>query len=58
MNLIGITAVVLSVVGFAVTHKLLRHCSISVRIRFLCAFALLAVPSILFAVYYLHVLPE
>ena len=58
MNPIGIAAIVFSVVGFAVTHKLLRHRSIPVRIRFLCAFALLAVPSILFAVYYLHVLPE
>lgn len=58
MNPIGIAAVVLSLVGFAVTHKLLGHCSISVRIRFFCASVLLAVPSILFAVYYLHVLPE
>jgi len=58
MNLVGIAAVVFSVVGFAIAHKLLRHRSFPVRIRFLCVFALLAVPSILFAVYYLHVLPE
>jgi hypothetical protein len=58
MNLIGIAAVVLSVVGFAIAHKLLRHRSFPVRIRFLFVFALLAVPSILFAVYYLHILPE
>lgn len=58
MNLIGITAVVFSLVGFAVAHTLLRRRPIRIRIRFCCAFALLAVPSVLFAVYYLHVLPE
>jgi hypothetical protein len=58
MNLNGIAAVVCSVVGFALTHRLLRHRSFPVRIRFLSVFAILAVPSILFAVYYLHVLPE
>jgi len=58
MNLIGIAAIVLSVVGFAIFHKLLRHRSFPIRIRTLLVFALLAVPSILFSVYYLHVLPE
>jgi hypothetical protein len=58
MNLIGIAAVMLSVVGFAVAYKLLRHRPFPIRVRFLCVFALLAAPSILFAVYYFHVLPE
>jgi hypothetical protein len=58
MNFVGITAIVFSVVAFAVAHKLLRHRSLATRIKFLCVFALLAVPSILFAAYYLHVLPE
>lgn len=58
MNLIGMAAVVFSVVGFAIAHKLLRRRSFPIRIRFLFVFALLAVPSVLFAVYYLHVLQE
>jgi predicted double-glycine peptidase len=58
MNYIGVAAVALSVICFAATHKLLGHLSTSTRIFFLCCFALLAVPSVWFAIYYLHVLPE
>ena len=58
MNHLGIAAAVLSIIGFAVAHKLLRNRSLAVRIQFLCVFGLLSVPSILFGVYYLHVLPE
>jgi hypothetical protein len=50
VNCIGTTAVVLSVVGFAITHKRLRHRSFPIRIRFFFVFALLSVPSISFAV--------
>ncbi len=58
MNFIGVAAVVLSVVAFAVTHTQLRPRLISTRILYLCGFALLAVPSVWFAVYYLHILRE
>ena len=58
MNLLGATAVVCSVLAFALTYKHLRLRSLRVRLAFLFGFALLAIPSVLFAVYYLHVLPE
>jgi hypothetical protein len=58
MNLIGVAAVVLSVMVFAATYQCFRHRSIRVGICFLLGFALLAVPSFWFAVYYLHVLGE
>jgi hypothetical protein len=58
MNLIGIAAAALSVVGFAIAYKLLRHHSLAMRLRFVGVFAFLSIPSILFVVYYLHVLPE
>ena len=58
MNFIGIAAVVLSVVGFAVSHRLLRPRPVRVRVQCFCLFALLAVPAVLFTVYYLHVLHD
>jgi hypothetical protein len=58
MNLLGATAVFCSVVAFGLTYKQLRLRSLKVRLTFLVGFALLATPSALFAVYYLHVLPE
>jgi hypothetical protein len=58
MNYIGVAAVVLSIICFAATNKLLGHRSISTRVYFLCCFALLAVPAVWYTIYYLHVLPE
>ena len=58
MKLLGATAVACSVLAFALTYNRLRLRSFKVRLVFLVGFALLAIPSILFAVYYLHVLPE
>ena len=58
MNFLGAIAVVLSVFGFALTYNLLRKRRLSFRLVFLLGFAVLAVPSFLFAVYYLHILPE
>lgn len=58
MNLLGVTAVICSVFVFALTYNLLCRRSLMVRLAFLVGFALLATPSVLFAVYYLHVLPE
>src|SRR5690349_10434037 len=56
MNFIGVAAVVLSVVAFAVTYTQLRPRLISTRILYLCRLALLAVPSVWFAVAYLRIL--
>jgi hypothetical protein len=58
MNLLGATAVACSVIAFALTYSRLRLRSLKVRLVFLFGFALLATPSVLFAIYYLHVLPE
>ncbi|HSI13374.1 MAG TPA: cysteine peptidase family C39 domain-containing protein [Chthoniobacter sp.] len=58
MNFIGVAATVLSVVTFAIAYQFFRHRSLAVRICFLCGFALLSVPSVWFAIYYLHILGE
>src|ERR1700683_4449502 len=58
MNLLGAAAVACSVFAFALTYNRLRLRSLKVRLVFLFGFALLATPSVLFAIYYLHVLPE
>ena len=57
-NVIGATAVAASVLAFAVTCKYLRTRPKSLRLALFAFFSLLAVPSLLFVVYYLHVLPE
>lgn len=58
MNLVGATAVILSVCAFALTSRLLRGRTLKVRLALLAAFTLLTAPSALFTAYYLHVLPE
>lgn len=57
-NLLGIVAAALSVAAFALSYTLLRRQTMGVRSSFFYGFALLAIPSVLFAVYYLHILPE
>lgn len=58
MNTLGVISVVLSVLLFAVTHKLLKDRPAAFRWILLLVLSVLATPSVLFAVYYLHVLPE
>lgn len=58
MNPLGAMAVFCSVLAFAATAYWLRPQSGWVRWMVLVASGLLAVPPILFSVYYLHVLPE
>lgn len=58
MNIIGLLAVVGSVAAFAVSHRFLSGKAVAPRLGALMFFALLSVPAILFALYYLHVLPE
>jgi hypothetical protein len=58
MNPIGVIAVVTSLLAFALTRGYLRPRAAGVRVALFGAFALLSIPSVLSAVYYLHVLPE
>src|SRR4051794_17675259 len=58
MNPLGTASVVCSILAFALTYHLLRLRSLQLRLAYLFGFALLAIPSVLFAVFYLHVLPE
>ena len=58
MNVIGAAAIVLSVIAFALTYDKLRSRPAATRIGWLLAFAVLSVPSLWFAIYYLHVLSE
>ncbi len=57
-NLLGLVAVGMSIAAFSATYALLRHRPLSLRVTVFGAFGLLSAPSILFAVYYLHVFPE
>lgn len=58
MNQLGIIAVISSVFAFVMIYAWLRTRSLKIRVIFLFGFTFFAIPSILFAVYYLHVLPE
>ena len=57
-NPIGLLAVGTSLVAFVLCYTNLRARGIRLRLALLALFALGAIPSVLFAVYYLHVLPE
>jgi hypothetical protein len=58
MNPLGAIAVILSLIAFTLTYRFLRQRSILVRLVCFLGFALLAIPSVIFTVYYLHILPE
>jgi hypothetical protein len=58
MNLLGIVAALFGLIAFALTYARLRSRTMGIRTTCLFVLALLAIPSALFAVYYLHVLPE
>lgn len=58
MNLVGAAGVTFSVAAFAATYRYLALRKLGTRLAFLIAFGSLAIPSVLFAVYYLHILPE
>jgi hypothetical protein len=58
MNPIGAIAVAISILAFALTCGYLRPRATKVRVALFVAFTLLSIPSLLSAVYYLHVLPE
>jgi hypothetical protein len=58
MNLIGAIAVAISIFAFSLTYRWLRPRARKVRVALLGTFTFLSIPSLLFAVYYLHILPE
>jgi hypothetical protein len=58
MNITGIVALLLSVAAFALTRHALRRPSPKVRLLSAILLTLPAIPSLLFAVYYLHIVPE
>jgi hypothetical protein len=58
MNFPTWIAVISGILGFALAHRCLRSRSFKFRMLAFVALGVLAIPTILFAVYYLHVLPE
>ncbi len=57
-NFIGLAATAFSVGFFALIYAQLRGKSIRIRLVSFFVLAVLAIPSLLFAIYYLHFLPE
>ncbi len=58
MNLLGLVAIISGIIGFACSHRYFNTRSYRIRISACLLFGVLAIPSILFASYYLHILPE
>lgn len=58
VNVSGVAAVVLSVAVFAWAYRVLAGRSWKVRLATFGSFSLLSIPALLFAIYYLHILPE
>jgi hypothetical protein len=58
MNLLGIIAILSSIFGFHVSHRYFKNKPARLRLTGCAVLGALAIPSILFAVYYLHLLPE
>jgi hypothetical protein len=58
INVIGLLGVALSIVAFQVTWLALRRRKLAARLAAALASAAMAIPALLFAAYYLHVLPE
>lgn len=58
VNLVGVISVIVSVVAFAISYRRLLARPFPVRLVSLGVFAFFSAPALLFALYYLHVLPE
>jgi hypothetical protein len=58
MNILGLVAVALSIAAFAFTYSRLRPRPLAVRLVAICILSGFALPAVLFAIYYLHILPE
>jgi hypothetical protein len=57
-NLLGWTAVCASVIAFKLAHHLVKPLSLKWRAGWFAILGICGIPAVLFAVYYLHVLPE
>lgn len=57
-NFTGLFAVVLGLIVFTMTHRKCQSRSVTFRFKALALFGVLALPSVLYATYYLHLLPE
>jgi hypothetical protein len=58
MNLFAAMAVGSGLIGFAAAHRFLRSKPLLSRVMACLVLGTLAMPSVLFAIYYLHILPE
>ena len=58
MIYIGSVAITSGIVGFASSHRYFSNRPLQVRILAALVFGVFSIPSILFAIYYLHILPE
>lgn len=58
MNLLGPVALVLGVAGFAASYHSFKSKSRTVRVAGCLFLGVLSIPAVLFAIYYLHVVPE
>lgn len=58
LNPLGLLSVAASVAGFELSYVFLRNRPVAMRVACFTGLALLTIPSVLFAVYYLHILPE
>lgn len=58
MNLPAAIALVSAIAGFAAAYRILKGKSLRIRIMAFAILVPLAIPTVLFSIYYLHVLPE
>lgn len=58
LNLTALVSLILSIAAFALSYGWLRKQSTKIRLACLILFWILSTPSLLFASYYLHVIPE
>jgi hypothetical protein len=58
MNPLGAMAAILAIAVFAFIYRWLRGTPLKLRLLWLALFSFLSIPALLFAIYYLHVLPE
>src|SRR6478609_3509451 len=58
MNFLGTVAIISSILGFAGSHRFFNSKPLRTRIIACLILSALAIPSVLFSTYYLHILPE
>ena len=58
MNFLGVIAIIIGIVGFAGSYRFFNSKPLKVRFIACSILGILSIPSLLFAIYYLHILPE